>query len=70
MLLFSVPQQRQYIFTHDAVMELLRIGDTEVPIQNLRRKYKELQAQNPESELSGLEEEYLVGHMTITVTIT
>ena len=42
------------------------MGETEVPIQNLRRRFKELQAQDPESELSGLEKEYLVGHMTLT----
>lgn len=54
--------QRQYIFIHDAVLELIRIGKTEVSIQNLRRTYKELQAQNPQSETSHLEEQFLVRH--------
>ena len=52
--------QRQYIFIHDAVLELIRIGNTEVPIQDLRRTYSKLQAQNPQSETSALEDDYLV----------
>ena len=52
--------QRQYIFIHDAVLELIRIGNTEVPIQDLRRTYSQLQAQNPQSETSALEDDYLV----------
>ena len=52
--------QRQYIFIHDAVLELIQIGDTEISIQNLRKTYQHLQSQNPDSETSGLEEEFLV----------
>ena len=52
--------QRQYIFIHDAVLELIRIGNTEVSIQSLRKTFKHLQEQNPHSETSGMEEEYLV----------
>ena len=52
--------QRQYIFIHDAMLEVIRMGNTEVSIQNLRQTFKKLQAQNPDTETSRLEEEYLV----------
>lgn len=52
--------QRQYIFIHDAILELIEVGETEIPIHILRRRVKELQAQNPDSELSAMEEEYIV----------
>ncbi len=42
------------------MLELIKIGDTEVTIQNLRKRFKELQAQNSETENSGLDEEYIV----------
>ena len=45
------------------------MGNTEVSIQNLRRTYKELQAQDPRSETSRLEEEYLVSHCTCRHTL-
>ena len=52
--------QHQYIFIHDALLEMINVGETEIPIHNLRRRVKELQAQNPDSELSPIEEEYIV----------
>ena len=39
---------------------MINVGETEIPIHNLRRRVKELQAQNPDSELSPIEEEYIV----------
>ena len=61
----SLPQ-RQYIFIHDTLLELLKVGETEISIQNLRRRHKELQAQNPETELSGLEQEFVVSEVTFS----
>ena len=40
----------------------MRVGDTEIPIQSLRRRYKELQAQNPITENSKMEAEFSVSH--------
>ena len=54
--------QRQYIFIHDAMLEVIKMGNTEVSSQSLRRTLKQLQAQDPQTETSRLEEEYLVSH--------
>ena len=42
------------------------MGHTEVSSQSLRRTLKQLQAQNPQTETSRLEEEYLVRHTHLT----
>ena len=54
------PVQRQYIFIHDAIVEKLRVGDTEIGIQNLRRRHKELLAQDSHTGSSPMEQEYKV----------
>ena len=61
--------QRQYIFTHDAMLELMKVGDTEIPIQSLRRRYKELLAQDPNTESSRMETEFSVRHFTLWSSI-
>ena len=38
----------------------MKIGDTEIPIQSLRRRYKELQGQDPNTESSKMESEFAV----------
>ena len=52
--------QRQYIFIHDTLLEAIRMGDTEVSIQNLRAHYKKMQAHDPKADSSMLEQEYMV----------
>ena len=42
------------------MLEIMKVGDTEIPIQSLRRRYKELQAQDPETESSKMESEFSV----------
>ncbi len=52
--------QRQYIFIHDTLLEFMSIGKTAVAMQNLRAHYKKLQAQDPKTDSSLLEKEYMV----------
>ena len=63
--MYHTHPQHQYIFIHNAILELINVGETEIPIHNLRRRVKELQAQNPESELSPIEEEYIVSEAVL-----
>jgi hypothetical protein len=42
------------------MLEIMKIGDTEIPIQSLRRRYKELLAQDPNTESSKMESEFAV----------
>ena len=42
------------------MLEIMKIGDTAIPIQSLRRRYKELQGQDPNTESSKMESEFAV----------
>ena len=42
------------------MLEIMKVGDTEIPIQSLRRRYKELQGQDPNTESSKMESEFAV----------
>ncbi len=64
-ILYSLPIkhtliQRQYIFIHDCIMEILKIGETSMPIQALRRRHKELLLHDPHLDTSKMEAEYAV----------
>lgn len=52
--------QAQYIFVHDALLEAVICGDTEITVKDLARQIKSLQQVNPESGKTLLHEEFEV----------
>lgn len=50
--------QAQYVFLHDALLEALECGETEVSARNLFNHYKYLSAVDPETRKTRLELEF------------
>ena len=53
------PVQAQYVFLHDAILEGVTSGTTEVKVEKLSQKFAELQMEDTEGE-SGFQKEYSV----------
>lgn len=52
--------QAQYIFIHDALEELITCGDTSFNVQSMRVKVNRMGKVNPETELTGFQEQFQV----------
>jgi len=63
-VIFSLVQ-KQYIFIHDAVLEAIKVGNTQIEVVNLRKKLHELGALDPETDQSGIESEFAVSVVDI-----
>lgn len=50
--------QSQYVFLHDALLEALECGDTEVTARDLSNKFKHLSTADLASRTTGIEEEF------------
>ena len=59
---FSHCTQAQYVFLHDAIMEGITSGATEVRVEKLGQKYAELEQTDAEGE-TGFQKEYGVRHL-------
>lgn len=51
---YVFPLQPQYVFLHDALLESIECGVSEVPARELAEQYKKLGLVNPEFALTGL----------------
>ena len=40
--LYGLPFQRQYVFIHDALLEAIECGDTDVPARDLSEQFRSL----------------------------
>jgi protein tyrosine phosphatase len=55
---FMVQTEDQYVFVHDAVLESLVSGKTEVSSQNLRRYIANLETKDPDTDQNGFEKQF------------
>lgn len=53
-----VQTEEQYIFVHDAIVEYLLTGETQVPLQELRQTIRKLDQIEPDSKVSGFEKQW------------
>ena len=52
--------QEQYVFIHDAVLEWLTCGDTQITPTNLRRELVRLDTVSADTQLTGYEQQFKV----------
>lgn len=60
----TLAPQPQYVFIHDAMLEVVECDVTEVPARDVQEQYKKLGAVNPRKGKTGLEIEFEVQHCT------
>ena len=53
--------QEQYIFIHDAVLEAVTYGDTQITARDLREAIQQLDQQDPQTHTTGFENQFKVG---------
>ena len=63
MKLHAVDLQEQYVFIHDAILESLTCGDTEVNSANMRVAMKKLNQLDPKVNMTRLQTQFKVNHM-------
>ena len=56
------PTQDQYVFTHDAVLESLTCGETQIPASELSGAIEKLKEKDRESGRTGFETQFHVCH--------
>ena len=54
------------MFIHDAVMEAVICGKTEIPVHNLRNVVAKMSKRDPQSNLSGFENHFRVSQKSIS----
>ena len=59
--------QEQYIFIHDAILESVICGDTEIPSANLRKALEEMDQIDPKENISALAKQFKVSSYTMLV---
>lgn len=64
--LFSISQtEEQYIFIHDALLEAVTCGETEVSVRNLPMHIQQLSQMEAGTTVTGMELEFKVKHKHI-----
>ena len=66
---FMCAIQEQYIFIHDAILEAVTCGDTQVCAANLRRKVQKLSRRNPKTQLTGYERHFKVCMLSMNIIL-
>ena len=64
--------QEQYIFIHDAILEAVTCGDTQISASNLRRSIQKLSHRHPETNFTGFESQfkaYIIQLSAVTITM-
>ena len=56
------PTQDQYVFIHDAVLESLTCGDTQIPASGLSNAIKKLKQKDRETGKTGFETQFHVSY--------
>ena len=64
--LIFLPTQDQYVFIHDAVLESLTCGDTQIPASGLSGAIKKLKEKNSETGRTGFETQFYVRHIHLS----
>ena len=54
----NIVMQEQYIFIHDAILEAVTCGDTQISASNLRRSIQKLSYSDPETNYIGFESQF------------
>lgn len=57
---YMVQTEDQYIFIHDAVLEAIQLGNTEIPARNLYLQIQKLTERIPGESFTGMELEFKV----------
>lgn len=52
--------QSQYIFVHDALLEYIKYGDSNIPLKEFPKHVESLLKVNPDKKKTGLQEEFQV----------
>ena len=55
-----LPIQEQYAFIHDAILESVTCGDTQIGASNLRMAIQKLHKRNPQTGKTGFESQFHV----------
>ncbi len=66
--LFSLFQE-QYIFIHDAILESVTCGDTEIPSANLMLVLQKLIENNPQDNMSMLQTQFKVTYHLLVLNL-
>ena len=56
--------QEQYVFVHDAVLEFVVCGDTQIVAADLRKVLSKLGRRNPHTQLTGYTLQFRVSHFS------
>lgn len=62
---YMVQTEDQYIFIHDALLEAVQCGNTEVPARNLAAHIQKLTAPEPGQAVTGMELEFKVSPLDL-----
>ena len=55
---FCALMQEQYIFIHDAILEAVTCGDTQISAGDLHRSIQKLSHRDPKTNLTGFESQF------------
>ena len=66
---YMVQTEDQYIFIHDALLEAVMSGNTEIPARNLYAHIQKLTQPEPGETVTGMELEFKVGVFNNAVTL-
>ena len=58
--------QAQYVFVHDALCEVIRCGDTEIPASRLSSAVESMAKTLPGQTITGFQEQFQVRYKTVT----
>lgn len=58
---YCISTQEQYSFIHDAVLEWIICGDTQVPAGEMKRAMKRMAEKNKETGKTAFEKQFQVG---------
>ena len=59
--------QEQYMFIHDAILESITCGNTQVSAADLQRAVTKLKQRDPNTKLTGYEQQFKVWRCLCTV---
>ena len=56
--------QEQYVFIHDAILEAVTCGDTQISASDLRRNIQKLSRRDQETRSTGFESQFKASHQS------
>ena len=61
------PMQDQYIFIHDAILEVIMCGDTQINAGDFHKKIRKIVKSAQNSQLNEFENQFMVRHSSVIV---